>query len=109
MDSCSISVDVSGAKDYLKSEGKRNDKDIQSMIHKALGLGEKTIKLNCPVDFGFLKNSVHSEKISEHIGAVYTSVNYAVIRNYVNFKNPHRRFFIEKAEKAINDLIDNYE
>lgn len=102
--SATIIVLSDGAMAHLKKEGKNNNKEFSKLIGKVAGYGEGFMKNHVPILCRFLKNSTHSKVTGINTAEIYSSVAYAVRRNYENERNPDRKNYIEKTEKFINKI-----
>jgi len=76
--------------------------DLSDPISKAMTQITLTVqnaaKTNAPYDTGTLRRSITSDfsQIRQGIAIVGSQVPYAKMRHYVNFKNPHTLFYLER-------------
>lgn len=87
--------------------------DLQDPIQKSLVQSTQIVRSdairNAPYQTGTLRRSitVDNKSIRQWIGIVGTNVVYARVREYINKKNPHKRFYMRRALKDnANKIID---
>lgn len=77
--------------------------DFRNPIQKSLVQATQMVRTsairNAPVLTGTLRRSitVDNSAIKYWTGKVWTNVPYARIREYINKKNPHTRFYMRRA------------
>ena len=93
--------------------------DIKPAIEKSLNqsviLVEWKAKMNAPVLSWDLKGSINWE-VDDLYWIVWSNVKYAKIREYINNKNPKKRFYMKRAlessvwkiQKYFNKNITNF-
>jgi len=75
----------------------------KSLTQSSLVVHWKAVK-NAPYQTWNLRRSLNW-KIKEDTAIVWTNVKYAKIREYVNKKNPSRRFYMKRAlESSYNEI-----
>jgi len=66
---------------------------------------------NAPYDTGKLKQSIwiHPSSITTNTRVVAIgprNVPYAEIREYINYKNPHKRLYMSRARESAKEIVD---
>ena len=101
-----IKLDIKGDLDKLGI-----DKGIQKSLVQSTQLVRGSAIENAPFQTGNLRRSI-TTKIEPRTGIVGTNVVYARVREYVNKKNPNRRFYMRRAlqdnaEKILKIFANN--
>lgn len=98
--------------DFLKTWFDINN-GIQKWLTQATLLIQNSAKDNAPYDKWNLRRSIGSDysRIKQGIVRVWSDVKYANIREYINNKNPHRKFYFKRAvddnKDEITKIIEN--
>lgn len=69
---------------------------IQLMLQDIANLISNSAKQNAPYLTGTLRKSINTDfnKIQKGMAIVWSPVKYARVREYVNYKNPDRRYYL---------------
>ena len=83
---------------------------IRRSLNQSLVLVEWKAKYNAPVLSWDLKGSINFQSINfvNMYWVVWTNVKYARIREYVNNKNPSKKFYMKRALKSSEKTIKKY-
>jgi len=87
------------------------DNAIELALSKIWLMVQNTAKINSPYDRGTLRRSISTDfsKIKQGLVVVWSPVVYARIREFVNKKNPHTKFYLMRwfteNKTKINQII----
>jgi len=83
------------------------DKAITKSLNQSVLLVQWKAVTNAPYITWNLRRSINT-KVEPYTWIVWTNVKYAQIREYINKKNPSRKYYMQRALESSETEINNY-
>lgn len=83
------------------------DRMIQIGLHNSITELQRIAAKNAPYQTWKLSQGIGIEEGNKTARVGPRKINYAVVREYINKKNPHKRFYMRKTHDVSGKVVEN--